>query len=443
MGGYRGKARELLESKSISVGDRVKIRKKGRTYEGLLMPRIELGDPNHLVVKLDSGYNVGVKVEEALEIAKMKGGKAPKMRMPPLKFERDPDKPNITIVGTGGTVASRVDYRTGAVHPAFSAQEIYNAVPELVDMANIKAVTACNVLSENMTPKLWAKVGETVADELNGEASGVVIAHGTDTMGYTAAALSFMLQDLSKPVVLVGSQRSSDRPSSDATLNLIGAVAAAGADMAGVCGVMHGSTEDKYCLIHRGTKMRKCHTSRRDAFQSVNVLPLGMIRNGKLELFQDVKRRSDAEVKVDSKFEEKVALIKTFPNIQSVVVEDLLDRGYRGIVLEGTGLGHVPESLYSGIKRAKKEGVPVVMTSQCIWGRVNMRVYSTGRDLLELDVISGGDMLPETAYVKLMWVLGHTQNFEEVRGLMRKNLAGELTSRTRPDTFMKSFLPEG
>ncbi len=443
MQGYRGEALKLLKSTSAEVGDRVKIGKSGRVYEGLLMPRTELGDARHIVIKLDSGYNLGVRVTKSMKIRKVGKGKRPGMGMPPRKFKPNPKKPNVTIVGTGGTVACRIDYRTGAVHPAFSAQEIYNAVPELSDIANIKTVVASNVLSENMAPKLWVKIGKTVVRELNHGADGVVVAHGTDTMGYTAAALSFMLKDLVKPVVLVGSQRSSDRPSSDATLNLIGAVTTARSNIAEVCVVMHGSTEDEFCLVHRGTKVRKCHTSRRDTFQTINDIPLGKVEDGKLELFRDDynRRKPKGRVKLDGKFEEKVALVKTFPNMQSNVLERLLSAGYKGIVLEGTGLGHAPKSLYEGIKKAIKKGVPVVMTSQCIWGRVDMKVYSTGRDLIQLGVIPGEDMLPETAYVKLMWVLPRTKDLDEVSSLMRTNIAGEITPTTRADMFLKPILP--
>ncbi len=439
MEGYRGKALNLLKSISAKVGDRVRIEKAGRSYEGILMPRSELGDARHVVIKLDSGYNLGVRITRDTKISRIGRGKPPRMGMPPHKFRPDPKKPDVTIIGTGGTVACRIDYRTGAVHPAFSAQEIYNAVPELADIANIRTVVASNVLSENMTPKLWVKIGKTVARELNRGADGAVVAHGTDTMGYTAAALSFMLRDLGKPVVLVGSQRSSDRPSSDAALNLIGAVTVAGSNIAEVCVVMHGSTEDEFCLIHRGTKVRKCHTSRRDTFQTINDIPLGKVQDGRLELFRDDynRRRPERRIRVDGKFEERVALVKTFPNVQSDILRHLLDAGYRGIVLEGTGLGHAPKALYGEIRRAASEGVPVVMTSQCIWGRVDMKVYSTGRDLLRLGVIPGEDMLPETAYVKLMWALGHYSDPQEVARFMRTNVAGEITSRTRPDVFLK------
>jgi len=429
----------------VKVGDRIKVEDAGMSYEGVLMPRTELGDPNHLVLKLLSGYNLGIKIGVRTRIKLLERGKPPKLSLPKLELKPDPSKPNVTIIGTGGTIASRVDYRTGAVFPAFTPEEIYSAVPALAELANIKVIEACNVFSEHMTPELWVKIGGAVARELNSGASGVVVAHGTDTMGYTAAALSFMLKGLFRPVVLVGSQRSSDRPSSDAALNLISAVTVAGrSDIAEVCVVMHGSTEDDFCLIHRGTKVRKCHTSRRDTFQTINDVPLGMVRGGELKLFRDDYNRAKPEgrVKVDGKLEPKVALVKVSPAMRSEVLDGLVSAGYKGIVLEGTGLGHAPESLFEGIKQTIGRGIPVVMTSQCIWGRVNMRVYSTGRDLLQLGVIPGEDMLPETACVKLMWVLGPAKKLEEVSKLMQSNLAGEITPRTRPDVFLKpAFAP--
>ncbi len=429
---------KLLKAANANVGDRVKIEKGERVYEGLLMPRSELGDEHHIVVKLDSGYNLGVRASRGLKITKISKGKLQRMSIPKKKFTRDEDKPNITIIGTGGTVASRVDYRTGAVHPAFTAQELYSAVPELADIANIKTVAVCNVFSENMNPEIWVKIARAAARELNRSADGVVIAHGTDTMGFTAAALSFMLKGLGKPVVLVGSQRSSDRPSSDAALNLASAVKVATSDIAEVSVVMHGSIDDEFCLIHRGTKVRKCHTSRRDTFQSINDIPIGKVSNSEIELFRDdYNKRMDSKVKVDARLEKKVALVKSFPGAQSDVIKKLLSSGYKGIVLEGTGLGHVPESMFEGIGKATKKGVPVVMTSQCVWGRVNMKVYSTGRDLLKLGVIPVEDMLPETALVKLMWVLPRAKTIEKVYELMRKNLAGEITPRSRPDVFLK------
>lgn len=440
MSGYRGRVQKLLNVASVKVGDKVKVESAGRTYEGVLMPRTELGDPNHLVLKLRSGYNVGIKIGSGIRIKLLERGKPPKLGIPGLELAPDPSKPNVTIIGTGGTIASRVDYRTGAVFPAFTPEEIYSTVPELAEIANIKVVEACNVFSEHMTPELWTKIGRAIAREINGGASGVVVAHGTDTMGYTAAALSFMLKGLFRPVVLVGSQRSSDRPSSDAALNLISAVTVAGrSDIAEVCVVMHGSTEDDFCLIHRGTKVRKCHTSRRDTFQTINDIPIGMVKARELKFFRDDYNHASPKgrVTVDGKFEPKVALLKVTPGMPSSIIDGMLRVGDKGIVLEGTGLGHVPQSLFAGIKRATAKKVPLVMTSQCLWGRVDMKVYSTGRDLLQLGVIPGEDMLPEVAWVKLMWTLAHTKDPKKVSRIMQNNLASEIAQRTRPDVFLK------
>jgi glutamyl-tRNA(Gln) amidotransferase subunit D len=439
--GYKGKALKVLKAVRAKVGDRLRVEKLGQVYEGILMPRTELGDQSHLVIKLDSGYNLGIRLTRDAKVSKVAVGKAPRMSLPPIAFKPDPSKPNVSILGTGGTIASRVDYRTGAVYPAFTAEELYSAVPELADLANIKTSAVCSVFSENMSPQLWVKIARAVAREINGGARGVVIAHGTDTMGYTAAALSFALKGLFKPVVLVGSQRSSDRPSSDAAMNLLSAVAVASkSDIAEVCVVMHGSTEDDFCLIHRGTKVRKCHTSRRDTFQTINDLPIGMVKDGEIIQLSDCnKAKQEGKVVVDAKFEPRVALVKVSPGIQPKMIDSIIRAGYKGIVLEGTGLGHTPEVLFPSIKRAIRLGVPVAMTSQCIWGRVDMKVYSTGRDLLQLGVIPCEDMLPEVAYVKLMWLLPKASDLEELKKLMLTNIAGEITPRTRPDTFLKTF----
>jgi len=428
--GYSGRLAELLSRLSVKVGDLVRVESGGRVYEGILMPRSGLGDRECLVLKLASGYNVGVRVDGGTRITKVREGE-PWRRLPPPPSSPDPSKPLVRLVGTGGTIASRVDYRTGGVHPAFSPEELYSLVPELAGLARLETVEACSVFSEHLTPELWVRIAEKVAEGLNSGARGVVVAHGTDTMGYTSAALSFMLRNLTGPVVLVGAQRSSDRPSTDAHLNLLSAVAVASrSDLGEVCVVMHGSMEDDFCLIHRGTRVRKCHTSRRDAFLSINASPLGMVRGGEVRMLGEYRRRGEGRVAVDARLEPRVLLLKVTPGMAPDLLQAALERGYRGIVLEGTGLGHAPESLFGVLREAGERGVPVVMTSQCLWGRVNLHVYSTGRDLLGMGVIPAEDMLPEVAYVKLMWVLGHTGDPEEVRRLMLQNLAGELSPRS-------------
>jgi len=431
--GYRGKALEILRQFDVKPGDRIRVEKEGKIYEGILMPRSELGDDRHLVLKLPNGYNIGISIE-GIRLTKVEEGKLSRPEPPPLR--QDAAKPKVAIVGTGGTIASRVDYRTGAVFPAFTPEEICASVPELLEMANIEVVEACNVFSEHMTPELWVRIAREVANQINKGVTGVVVTHGTDTMSYTAAALSFMLQNLFRPVVLTGAQRSSDRPSSDAALNLVAATATALSDIAEVCVVMHGSMSDDYMLIHRGVRVRKCHTSRRDAFLSINDLPLGRVRGTKIEMFrQDYKRvKPSGRVEVDDQIDPNVALVKVYPGMRPELIEGLIGKCH-GIVLEGTGLGHAPQNLFPVLKRAAEEGIILVMTSQCLWGRVNMRVYSTGRDLLELGVVPAEDMLPEVAYVKLMWILGKTKEPSKVKELMLTNFAGEISERSRSDLF--------
>lgn len=427
---YRGRAKELLGD--AEPGDRVRISKEGKVFEGVLMPRTELGDDEHLVVKLDTGYNVGVHVGKA-EIELI--SKAVRSQVKPRAVPKEVPGEWVTILGTGGTIASKIDYKSGAVHPAFSVAELTTALPELTELANIKTKLLFNILSENMTPEHWRRIARECASELNKGAQGVVIAHGTDTLAYTAAALSFMLKSLYKPVVLVGSQRSSDRPSSDSAMNLLSAVKVAASEIGEVVVVMHATPEDKHCLIHRGTRVRKMHSSRRDAFRSINALPIGEV-DGSIKYYQSYRKRKDDKVTVDDKLEEKVGLVKIYPGIDKALLGYYIEN-YKGLVIEGTGLGHTQTYLFDEIKRGCERGMPIVMATQTLYGRVDMKVYSTGRKLLALGVIPGGYMLPEVAYVKLMYALGHTQELAEVRKIMLSDIAGELAETSSVDAFLR------
>ncbi|MEN3024593.1 MAG: Glu-tRNA(Gln) amidotransferase subunit GatD [Candidatus Methanosuratincola petrocarbonis] len=439
--GYRGKVLELIRSKGLRVGDRV-IVKDGRVeLSGILMPRSELEDDEHIVVKLPDGYNVGVSIG-LIELQRAPDQEPPRPQPEAPLPQPNPALPQVAIISTGGTIASRVDYRTGAVSPALSAADLYQAVPELGEVANIRTEILFSILSENMSPKHWGSIAEAVYRQIRAGAQGVVVTHGTDTMGYTAAALSFALRNLPVPVILVGSQRSSDRPSSDAALNLKGAVsAAAHAPFAEVGVLMHASPSDDLLVIHRGTRARKMHTSRRDAFRSVNSRPLAYVKDGRIEVTAAAgvggggyrPRGAPGELELKPHFDEDVVLIKSFPGMPPDIFDPIIHRGFRGIVLEGTGLGHVPDKVFHQVKRAVDSGLTVVMASQCINGRVNMNVYSTGRELLGMGVIPAGDMLPETALVKLMWVLGQTEDHEKIRELFTANLAGELSERSEYD----------
>ena len=433
--GYRGQTLELLKSIDAEIGDVIRVTKGGDSWEGILIPRSEIGDEHHVVIKMKSGYNVGVRIDESAELEKVGEGAKPTFTPPPLP-KQNRKLPRVAIVSTGGTIASRVDYRTGGVRAAMSASELYSVVPELSELAVIDTEILYSIFSENITSEHWIGTAKAVAKHIENGVDGVVVAHGTDTLGYSAAALSFALQDLPVPVVMVASQRSADRPSSDAATNLIGAVkAAASAPFAEVVIAMHETVSDTSIAFHRGPKARKCHTSRRDTFKSVNALPVARLVDGKLDMLTKNYRKRDVsrELKLNTNFEDKVALVKAYPDVNPEIIDWYVSKGYRGIVLEGTGLGHVGDYLFSAIKNGVKNGAMICMTSQCLWGRLNMNVYDQGRDLLALGVVSLDDMLPETAYVKLRWVLGQTQDVEEAKKLLKTNLAYEYSARTLYD----------
>jgi glutamyl-tRNA(Gln) amidotransferase subunit D len=432
--GYKGKALEMIKKTGCDVGDIVRITSEGKTYEGILIPRSEYGDTTHLVIKMKSGYNVGIRITTQFQIEKIGKGAKPAFASPPLPPQR-PDLPNVAIMSTGGTIASRVDYRTGAVRSAISASDLYGVVPELADLARVDTQIILSVYSENLTQKNWIQIAHAAAKNIAEGAQGVVIAHGTDTMAYTAAALSFALQNLPVPVIVVGAQRSSDRPSSDAATNLIGAVkAAAYGPFAEVAIAMHETVADTSIVFNRGTRVRKCHTSRRDTFRPVNASPIARVTDQGIAMLTEEYRKRDASAKLLLKpnFSENVALVKFYPGIDPAVIDFYAQKGVQGILLEGSGLGHVSKTCFEPIKRAIAKGVFFALASQCIWGRVNMNVYDTGRDLQELGVVPADDMFPETALVKLMWVLGQTSSVEEAKKLFKTNIAGELSRRTLP-----------
>jgi len=433
--GYKGEALEAIKRADAEIGDIIRVTKNAEVYEGILIPRSEYGDEKYLVIKLKSGYNIGIRITPNTKIEKIGKGAKPAFAPPPLA-EQNPELPKVAIISTGGTIASRVDYRTGAVRPALTASDLYSVVPELANIARIDAKILFSLFSENITPKHWTEIAKAVAKQIAEGVEGVVIAHGTDTMGYTAAALSFALQNLPVPVVIVGSQRSADRPSSDAATNLIGAVtAAAKAPFAEVVVAMHETPSDNSITLHRGTKVRKCHTSRRDTFKSVNASPIARIQDQKITMAtEDYKKRDPARrLTLKPEFDEKVTLLKFYPGMNPTVIDWYVKNEYKGIVLEGTGLGHVSEYCFEAIRNAVKHNIVVAMASQCIWGRVNMNVYDSGRDLIALGVVPLEDMLSETAAVKLMWIFGQTKDLDKARNLLKTNIVGEFSPRTLPE----------
>ena len=406
-------------------GDVVLVQKDGRRWQGVLLPHHGFSEPDVLTVKLPSGYNVGIRVDDDTEVDLVEP------REPPARPERrlpaGKGLPKVSILGTGGTIASYVDYRTGAVHPATTAGELAFATPEIFDLADVSARVVFQVFSEDLVPANWRTLAREIAAEFRAGARGVVVPHGTDTLGFTGAALSFLLGNLPGPVVLVGAQRSSDRPSSDASSNLQDAVAvAAGAELGEVVVVMHRGVSDGVAAIHRGNRVRKMHSSRRDAFQSPNARPLGVVRDGAVELSDSHAPRSGGEVELRDGLEEDVALVWSHPGLKP----EALHLARKGVVLAGTGLGHVANRLVPEIARLRDRGTLVAMATQCLHGRANLAVYSTGRDLLKAGVVSAGDMLPETAYVKLMWALGRARTPEEAAKLFATPMAGEMDERS-------------
>jgi glutamyl-tRNA(Gln) amidotransferase subunit D len=432
-------AYEILKSKRISVGDKIRV----DSIEGILMPKTEFVESDVIVIKMSNGYNIGIKFKEETKVELIEKKKEPLLGKPNTK-RFDSDKPTVSILACGGTIASRVEYRTGAVFPSFSPEELIEAFPEIGEIANIKARKLFDLFSEDMQPEHWKIIAQEVAKEIESGVDGIVLMHGTDTMHYTSAALSFMLQDLPVPVVLVGAQRSSDRGSSDNRINLVSAVLfASKGEIAEVVVCMHESMNDDYCSIHRGTKVRKMHTSRRDAFKSINISPLARVNylEKKIEYFETnfKKRNKSRKLKIDININPNVGIFYFHPGAKPEVLKEM-SKFYDGIVIASTGLGHVginpgnnklARSFLSTIKELIERGIPIVFAPQTIYGRLNMNVYSTGRILEKVGVIGNlCDWSIETALVKLMFVLGHTKDMNEIKRMMLTNIAGEISERS-------------
>ena len=426
----------------MNPGDRVRVERGGIDNEGVVLPS---STSDHIVLKLDGGYNIGIDREAAsVEVLEADVHDIDDDSRPDddgvSEIEFGDDLPTISLISTGGTIASTVDYRTGAVTAQFTAEDVLRAVPELAGRANYRGRVVANILSENMDPSIWQDLASAVHEEIEAGADGVVVMHGTDTMQYSAAALSFMLAT-PVPIVFTGSQRSADRPSSDNVMNAVCSVEAAKSDCAEVVLCMHADASDDICALHRGTRVRKNHTSRRDAFETVGNSPLATIEyatakddgaDGEaaadaFEFNREYAARGETDLAFTGDLNPAVELVKFTPGMDPAAWDYLDDTD--GIIIEGTGLGHVHTELIPRIEELAENGTVVAMTSQCLEGRVCDRVYDTGRDLLEAGVVEAGDTLPGTAKVKLMWVLA---NNDAPREAMGRSLAGELTEESQP-----------
>lgn len=429
--GYKGHALLVLQKYKVRVWGQVRIESTRGVFMGTVLPRAENDDDLHIVLKINTGYNIGINVTTITKMEEL-GYKKAHYQIPEKEFPYSDTKPNVKLFGTGGTIASRLDYRTGAVIPAFSPGELYGAVPELADICNITTEKLFAVFSENMGPEEYKTLAVAIGKEIENGIDGIIIAHGTDTLHHTASALTYMIQNPPIPIVLVGSQRSSDRPSSDAALNLMHAsYTAAHADIAEVLVCMFGPTSDEYGFLHRGTRVRKMHSSYRSTFRTVGDIPVAKVTRNSVELMHSFynRRRKDKKVKILPYFDEKVSLVYYYPNMKPDIIEALVDNGYKGIVIAGTGLGHVNKPLYPVIEKAVKKGVAIYMTVQTLWGYVHMNVYETGRDLQAKGVISTRNMLPEVAYIKLGWALGQTPDMDEVKHIMLTPINDDITER--------------
>lgn len=437
--GYAAKLVKLLRDSGAKKGSRIKVKTKdGFEIAGLLIPRYEAGSGEHLVLKLKSGYNVGLDSSNISSITVIEDQLAETPIFSTIKQEKEhANEKTVLLLSTGGTIASKVDYRTGAVKPAYTASDLYAAVPELGDIAQIKTEVLFSALSENLDQQHWQKLSELIVAKSNDPSkfNGIVIMLGTDTMGYVSAALSFSLIGVKFPVVCVGSQRSSDRPSTDSALNIQGATYfAAHSNARGVFVAMHRSESDEVIAIHSGVRVRKNHTSRRDAFESIDVPLFAEVVQDKISFNSDFPTNSSGpEISKDfnfkTNFDPKVSLIKFYPGFDPSLLDYLTaERGSKGIIFEGTGLGHVSKATVRKIEELVTNGIFIGITSQCVRGHVDLHVYETGIDLLNAGAVPLGNMIGETALAKLSWVLGNFSK-EDVGNLMTKNLLGEMTER--------------
>ncbi len=441
-----------LSAAHLSDGDTLRLSIGTHRYEGVLLPSSESDSPI-LLLKLRNGYNVGLAYSPEMKFEKLAEAKKSLGSIPSLPLT-DSKNPAISILATGGTIGTHVDYATGGVYMSRTPAEVLSTTPELSNFVRISQIEApFTMASEDMQPVHWQEMARQAGTLLNDpEVKGLLITHGTDTLHYSSAALSFMLENLGKPVALVGAQKSPDRGSFDGRLNLIcGALYAGHSNFAEVAVVMHATSSDDYCYAHRGTKVRKMHTSARPAFHSINDSPLAKIfPDGKIESLHSRHRaRSDSPVNVDDRFEPKTALLKVYPGSDPSILDFYSQKGYRGIVLEAMALGHVPTGK-SGtdmgdydykkvwiphVKKAVDSGMTLAVTSQALYGRTSPTVYRNLRLLAQTGAVFCSDMLPETAYAKLGCILGRTQDPQQARTMLLQNWSHEFNDRITGEDF--------
>ncbi len=437
-------------------GKLITVIKNNISYKGFLVKVIEKNNLQELTLKLlDNGYNIGVTIDKdtKLEIENEKKSLGKKHK---LTIKQNESLPAISLISTGGTIGTHVDYKTGGVSMSRTPEEIISTVPELLEIVNIKNIQPVAMKgSEDLSYKDWQKIAEKVYEQLiNPEIKGIIISHGTDTLTWTGTVLSFMIENINKPIILVGAQRSPDRASFDGAMNLICAAQFIKEEVPGIYTMMHGSISDDFCNVIRATKCRKMHSSRRDSFRAINDFPIAKVfQDGKIEYLKDKRQlivRPRIEPKLFVDFSDTVAIVKAYPNSDPKIIEWYIKKGYKGIVIEGTGLGHCPTGLGGNdksfdkkkswvpyIKKATEKGIIVIITTQCLFGRVNGNVYANLRYVQEAGgcYLDQHDMQPEVAYLKLSIALSRFKTREEIIKYMEKNISGEISKKEIPESF--------
>ena len=425
-----------------ALGKRVKIIARSpsgsTTHQGVVLPGAA---PNHLTIKLANGYNVSYPLDDVKSIEELEDSKS--IQKGELVIEQNQDLPKVTIIHTGGTIASKVDYTTGAVIARFEPEELLASVPEILEIANIDAIKLGNMWSDDIRPIHWNMMIDACQNAFDSGSVGVVITHGTDTLHISASALSFAFAgNGGKPagrIVFTGSQRSSDRASSDATENLLSAVywAANGPEVTGVgdaaVTVMHAGSGDGVCAVSPGVAVRKMHSTRRNAFQMVNGERISEITINREGLSHTpVSLTSKREISAPTKYDTniKIAQLIAGPHLYSDLLDSAISSGYSAVVIHGTGLGHLPienpngdapenEELYNTIKSCQ---IPIIIANQCINGPVDLNVYSKGRNQQDIGVLGhGGTSSPEALLVKIHWALSNGKDLS----ILSENLCGE------------------
>ena len=427
---------------SPKQGDLLLVKTTSQQFSGIF---IQSPKKNTILLKLDNGYNIGIEKSKILSLQIKEKHKEEQTKTESLKQHHN--LPKISIISVGGTISSKVDYKTGAVIASLTPEEIIHNIPEITSMANISYKQPFNIMSESMRFSHYNLLAKALQKEIKNNPKGIIITHGTDTLHFTSAALAFMLENPPMPIILVGSQRSSDRGSSDSQSNLLNSIKfILGSDFKGVAICMHSSSSDDFCFILPALKTRKMHTSRRDAFKPINSQPIAKVsfQDNKLEYIEKPNQK-EGKLEVNYFRENiKVGILKSHTNI---LPENILAfKGYKGLIIEGTGLGHFPisQDKYSKINQRNKSalakliksGCIIILTSQCIFGRVNMNIYSPQKELQELGIISGNDMTTETAFIKLAFLLSNYPS-SKAKALVQENLRGEFNERILPDQYFQ------